>query len=118
MVSLSSPSFVLIQYFFESHNSPIGFLALSLHILSFTDCSRDEVHILMCPSLHRIGIGFLQVKYNRVPLYSLCHLYRIHVISSTLCMKEVKGKVAQSCPTLCDPMDCTVRGILQARILE
>ena len=27
-------------------------------------------------------------------------------------------KVAQSCLTLCDPMDCTVRGILQARILE
>ena len=24
----------------------------------------------------------------------------------------------QSCPTLCDPMDCTVHGILQARILE
>ena len=27
-------------------------------------------------------------------------------------------KVTQSCPTLCDPMDCTVHGILQARILE
>ena len=27
-------------------------------------------------------------------------------------------KVTQSCPTLCDPMDYTVRGILQARILE
>ena len=27
-------------------------------------------------------------------------------------------KVAQSCPTLCDPMDHTVHGILQARILE
>ena len=27
-------------------------------------------------------------------------------------------KVVQSCPTLCDPMDYTVRGILQARILE
>ena len=27
-------------------------------------------------------------------------------------------KVAQSCPTLCDPMDYTVREILQARILE
>ena len=27
-------------------------------------------------------------------------------------------KVAQSCPTLCNPMDYTVRGILQARILE
>ena len=30
----------------------------------------------------------------------------------------MKGKVVQSCPTLCDPMDYTVRGILQARILE
>ena len=29
-----------------------------------------------------------------------------------------KKKVAQSCPTLCDPMDYTVHGILQARILE
>ena len=32
-------------------------------------------------------------------------------------------KLAQSCPTLCDPMDCSlpcssIRGILQARILE
>ena len=27
-------------------------------------------------------------------------------------------KVAQSCPTPCDPIDCTVHGILQARILE
>ena len=31
---------------------------------------------------------------------------------------EVKVKVTQSCPTLCDPMDYTVHGILQARILE
>ena len=30
----------------------------------------------------------------------------------------VKVKFAQSCPTLCDPMDYTVHGILQARILE
>ena len=27
-------------------------------------------------------------------------------------------KVTQLCPTLCDPMDCTVHGILQATILE
>ena len=27
-------------------------------------------------------------------------------------------KVAQSCPTLCNPMDYTDNGILQARILE
>ena len=31
---------------------------------------------------------------------------------------KVKVMVTQSCLTLCDPMDFTVRGILQARILE
>ena len=30
----------------------------------------------------------------------------------------IEVKVAQSCPILCDPMDCIVHGILQARILE
>ena len=30
----------------------------------------------------------------------------------------MKVKVGQLCPTLCDPMDYTVHGILQARILE
>ena len=33
-------------------------------------------------------------------------------------MEKVKVKVAQLCLTLFDPMDCTVQGILQARILE
>ena len=31
---------------------------------------------------------------------------------------KVKVKAAQSCPTHCDPMDYTVHGTLQARILE
>ena len=31
---------------------------------------------------------------------------------------KVKVKVTQLCLTLCDPMDYTVHGILQARILE
>ena len=30
----------------------------------------------------------------------------------------MKVKVTQSCPTLCDPMDYLVHGILQVRILE
>ena len=38
-------------------------------------------------------------------------------------MNQVEVKVSQLCPTLCDPMDCSlpsssVHGILQARILE
>ena len=41
-----------------------------------------------------------------------------------LCVKlKVKVLVTQSCPTLCDPIDCSppgssVHGILQAKILE
>ena len=33
-------------------------------------------------------------------------------------LNKVKMTVAQSCQTLCDPIDYTVHGILQARILE
>ena len=33
-------------------------------------------------------------------------------------MKWSEMKVAQSCPNLCNPIDYTVHGILQARILE
>ena len=32
--------------------------------------------------------------------------------------EKVKEKVAQSCPTLCNPTDYKVHGVLQARILE
>ena len=32
--------------------------------------------------------------------------------------RGMKVNVAQSCPTLCNPMNYTVHGILQARILE
>ena len=35
----------------------------------------------------------------------------------TLPVKKVKVKVTQSCLILCDPMDYTVHGILQATIL-
>ena len=40
-----------------------------------------------------------------------------------LLLVKVKSEVTQSCPTLCDPVDCSpsgssVHGILQARILE
>ena len=35
-----------------------------------------------------------------------------------ICIGDCKEKVTQSCPTLCNPMDYIVHGILQARILE
>ena len=47
-------------------------------------------------------------------------LYFITVFKIKLLERKakVKAKVALLCPTLCDPMDCTVHGILQAKILE
>ena len=42
---------------------------------------------------------------------------QIPTVSSRHTKGKVKVKVAQSCPTLCDPMD-SAHGILQARILE
>ena len=38
------------------------------------------------------------------------------VLISTFSCCEVK--VTQLCPTLCDPMDYTVHGVLQAKIVE
>ena len=32
--------------------------------------------------------------------------------------EKSESEVAQSCLTLCDPVDCSLLGILQARILE
>ena len=45
-------------------------------------------------------------------------LYNGVLVSAVQGESDMKVKVAQSCPTLCDPMDYTVHGILQARVLE
>ena len=51
--------------------------------------------------------------------YKLCYM-----ASLTVFFKVSKvSKVAQSCPTLCDPMDCSlsgssIHGIFQARVVE
>ena len=34
------------------------------------------------------------------------------------CGEGSEVKITQSCPTLCEPMDYTIHGVLQARILE
>ena len=54
---------------------------------------------------------------NTPVLYTL----KCKMIDSMLCeiyIGDCKEKATQSCPTLCNPMDYTVHGILQARILE
>ena len=55
-----------------------------------------------------------QISTINIFCYYYCCLF---VVSVNWIWKE-KKKVTQSCLTLCDPMDYTVHGILQARILE
>ena len=45
-------------------------------------------------------------------------LYIKEITNKDLLYSTGKVKVAQPCPTLCDPMGYTVHGILQARTLE
>ena len=52
-------------------------------------------------------------KTGHLCIYSECFLSDLGVLGG-----KVKVKVAQSCLTLCNPMDYRVHGILQARILE
>ena len=63
---------------------------------------------------------FLTQELNPNLLHCRQILYRLSYKESPRSdiESEVKAKVAQSCPTLCDPMDYTVHGILQARLLE
>ena len=42
----------------------------------------------------------------------------VHYAITNNSLWKWKVEVTQSCPILCNPMDCTVHGILQARILE
>ena len=65
-------------------------------------------------------------------MFGDCTLTETHVGSETMeidtdCLLLLcpprRSEIAQSCPTLCDPMDCSlqgssVHGIFQARVLE
>ena len=67
--------------------------------------------------IHRLFLGFLShVVHHRALRRVPCAIHEVLIVN-------VNVLVAQSCLTLCDPVDCSppgssVRGILQARILE
>ena len=57
---------------------------------------------------------FWVIPHIKIIIYFGC----VGSISRYVLIMWSEVKVAQSCPTLCDPMEDTVHGILQARILE
>ena len=53
-----------------------------------------------------------------MPIVGLTEILAVNGRQQIARPEELKMKVAQSCLTIADPMDYTVHGILQARILE
>ena len=69
---------------------------------------------LLNPGIETASFAVPALQENSLPL---------NHEASPLCLLCVCAKLLQSCPTLCDPMDCSppgscVHGILQAKILK
>ena len=64
------------------------------------------------------SIQTLNAAFGRIAVYLWPRVFLGHRAFRAKTGKWSKVKVAQSCLTLCDPMDCMVHGILWARILE
>ena len=69
---------------------------------------------LRCQANQSFLFSFSMSLFPLLFLYFCPRCYR----KSNFLRKFMKVKVAESCPTLCNPMDYTVHGILQGRILE
>ena len=59
----------------------------------------------------------------RVPNSFLVSLRQLSLSGQYLLFATITSEVAQSCPTLCSPMDCSlpgssIHGVFQARVLE
>jgi len=118
-LALSLSSFTLIKRLFSSYSLSAIKVASSSYLrllflppILIPSCNSSSLVFLMMCSAYRLN----KQGDNR----QLCHTsFLILNQSVVLCECEV----AQSCPTLCDPMDCSlpgsfVHGIFQAIVLE
>ena len=82
------------------------------NVLAWRIPGTGETGGLPSLGLHRVGHDWSDLEVAAAA--SLRWIFLL--VNSSL--KWIKVKVTQSCPALCDPMDYTVYGILQDRILE
>ena len=69
------------------------------------------------------SMGSQRVGHDWATSLSLSHTLRVSTVPGTEYSKHFESEGGYSCPTLCNPMDCSlpgssVRGIFQARVLE
>ena len=87
----------------------------------YTGCGCAKMFLPSCSLKRFFLLGQMETStLQRGHLWShkiLFHWKHTKQLTSTAWVKW-KVKVTQLCPTLCNPMDYTVHGILQARILE
>ena len=107
MISLGSGWFLAV--------SPKQMLLKKQRFTKQTKCPSTDEWIKWCIYIYTHTHNVILLSHKRMTFY---HLQPHGGTWRALCAKSL-----QSCPTLCDPMDCSppgssVHGILQARILE
>ena len=97
--------------------------------MSYRVClSQSDVSLSTVPSrpIHVAANGitslFFMAEYDSIVCICVCVCVCV-CVSVCVCISAAAAKSLQSCPTLCDPIDCSppgspVPGILQARTLE
>ena len=116
MICISLPSWTSLPF---PHPSPPGHHRARRGSLCYTATSHQLssshaiVYISWC--------HFLHLSPSLPP--PLGHKSILYICVSIPSLQVKWSEVAQSCPTLCDPVDCSppgssIHGILQARILE
>ena len=98
-----------------SHTSKVMLKILQARLQQYVNCEIPDVQM-----------GFRKGRGARDQIANIHWITKkARELQKNICFIEhakpfdcVLVKVAQSCPTLCDPMDYTAHGILQAEILE
>ena len=104
--------------------SSLGFLLIRTAVLLNQDATFGP-HLTLITFLlqiqHPRGLGLQHVNFGKTQTFSpCCQQTNSFCPTSWVILRqsgEEKVKVAQSCLTLCDPMDYTVHGAFQARML-
>ena len=79
-------------------------------------CGSSEYHVIW--AFNEIGSKFLGLRLVAFGAKEWGEKSLGLIIEAVILLFLKEVKAAQSCPTLCNPMDYTVHGILQARTLE